>query len=240
VLPAIVPRLFVALRLGVAIALVVAVTVEIAANPHGMGYALMIAQQSLDPALMMAWLCWIGVIGYTVNALAHPAPATWPSKFAWEPSMNDPRQWGESPVAGMLLAAHAGPVVGGEPRAMGEQGVSAHARVGLASLLEGLQQGELFKPSRCAPSGACCSAGAWPVRLGVAWGALHRHVGHSERLDAAHARIHAPAARVGRDAAGHLHLWPVGGMVLAVVAFGAMWPVLLATAARLCPCACAV
>ncbi|MDP1687817.1 ABC transporter permease, partial [Hydrogenophaga sp.] len=32
--PAIVPRLFVALRLGVAIALVVAVTVEIAANPH--------------------------------------------------------------------------------------------------------------------------------------------------------------------------------------------------------------
>jgi sulfonate transport system permease protein len=33
VCPAIVPRLFVALRLGVAIALVVAVTVEIAANP---------------------------------------------------------------------------------------------------------------------------------------------------------------------------------------------------------------
>jgi len=39
-----VPRLFIALRLGVAIALVVAVTVEIAANPHGMGYTLMIAQ----------------------------------------------------------------------------------------------------------------------------------------------------------------------------------------------------
>ena len=58
-----------ALRLGVAIALVVAVTVEIAANPHGMGYALIIAQQSLDPALMMAWLFWIGFIGYTVNAL---------------------------------------------------------------------------------------------------------------------------------------------------------------------------
>ena len=69
VLPAIVPRLFVALRLGVAIALVVAVTVEIAANPHGMGYALIIAQQSLDPALMMAWLFWIGFIGYSVNAL---------------------------------------------------------------------------------------------------------------------------------------------------------------------------
>jgi sulfonate transport system permease protein len=70
VLPAIVPRLFVALRLGVAIALVVAVTVEIAANPNGMGYAMMIAQQSLDPALMLAWLGWIGVVGYAINAAA--------------------------------------------------------------------------------------------------------------------------------------------------------------------------
>ena len=68
VLPAVLPRLFVALRLGVAIALVVAVTTEIAANPHGMGYALMIAQQSLDPALMLAWLAWIGIVGYAVNA----------------------------------------------------------------------------------------------------------------------------------------------------------------------------
>ena len=70
VLPSIVPRLFVALRLGVAVALVVAVTVEIAANPNGMGYAMMIAQQSLDPALMLAWLGWIGVVGYAINAAA--------------------------------------------------------------------------------------------------------------------------------------------------------------------------
>jgi sulfonate transport system permease protein len=68
VLPAMLPRLLVALRLGVAIALVVAVTVEIAANPHGMGYAMMIAQQSLDPALMLAWLAWIGVVGWALNA----------------------------------------------------------------------------------------------------------------------------------------------------------------------------
>ncbi|MDM0035019.1 ABC transporter permease subunit [Variovorax sp. J22P271] len=68
VLPAIVPRLFVALRLGVAVALVVAVTVEIAANPNGMGYAMMIAQQSFDPALMLAWLGWIGLVGYAINA----------------------------------------------------------------------------------------------------------------------------------------------------------------------------
>lgn len=68
VLPAIVPRLFVALRLGVTIALVVAVTVEIAANPYGMGYAMSLAQQSLDPAGMLAWLLWIGVVGYGLNA----------------------------------------------------------------------------------------------------------------------------------------------------------------------------
>ena len=70
VLPSMVPRLFVALRLGVSIALVVAVTVEIAANPHGMGYAIMIAQQSLDPALMIAWLFWIAVVGFAANTLA--------------------------------------------------------------------------------------------------------------------------------------------------------------------------
>lgn len=69
VLPAVLPRLFVALRLGVAIALVVAVTVEIAANPSGMGYALMISQQSLAPELMLAWLFWIGVVGFAINTL---------------------------------------------------------------------------------------------------------------------------------------------------------------------------
>jgi len=67
-LPAMLPRLFIALRLGVSIALVVAVTVEIAANPGGMGYAMMIAQQSLAPDLMLAWLFWIGVVGYAINA----------------------------------------------------------------------------------------------------------------------------------------------------------------------------
>jgi sulfonate transport system permease protein len=70
ILPAITPRLFVALRLGVAVALVVAVTVEIAANPNGMGYAMMIAQQSLNPGLMLAWLIWISVLGFAINYCA--------------------------------------------------------------------------------------------------------------------------------------------------------------------------
>ena len=70
ILPAIVPRLFVAMRLGVSVALVVAVTVEVAANPNGMGYAMMIAQQSMDPGMMLAWLFWIGLVGYIINAAA--------------------------------------------------------------------------------------------------------------------------------------------------------------------------
>lgn len=73
VLPAVLPRLFVALRLGVAVALVVSVTVEIAANPNGLGYALMLSQQSLAPSEMMAWLFWIGLVGYGLNALAERA-----------------------------------------------------------------------------------------------------------------------------------------------------------------------
>jgi ABC-type nitrate/sulfonate/bicarbonate transport system permease component len=31
---------------------------------------MMIAQQSLDPALMLAWLGWIGLVGYAINLLA--------------------------------------------------------------------------------------------------------------------------------------------------------------------------
>lgn len=73
VLPAMAPRLFVALRLGISIALVVSVTVEIAVNPFGMGYALVSAQQALDPALMLAWLFWISILGFVLNAGAERA-----------------------------------------------------------------------------------------------------------------------------------------------------------------------
>ncbi len=68
--PSTIPRLFIALRLAVAIAMVVAVTVEIAANPRGLGYAIMLAQENLNPALMLALVFWTAAIGYTANALA--------------------------------------------------------------------------------------------------------------------------------------------------------------------------
>jgi NitT/TauT family transport system permease protein len=69
VLPAILPRIFVAFRIALGIALVVAVTVEITANPLGLGYAMTIAQQSLQPDLMFALLLWIGLLGWSLNAL---------------------------------------------------------------------------------------------------------------------------------------------------------------------------
>jgi NitT/TauT family transport system permease protein len=69
VLPAALPRIFVAVRLAVGIALIVAVTVEIAANPQGLGFVLMDAQQSLRPDLMFAYLVWVGIVGWSLNAL---------------------------------------------------------------------------------------------------------------------------------------------------------------------------
>ena len=68
IVPAALPRIFVAFRLAAGIALIVAVTVEIAINPIGLGAAIMAAQQGLQPDLMLAYLVWIGVIGYGLNA----------------------------------------------------------------------------------------------------------------------------------------------------------------------------
>jgi ABC-type nitrate/sulfonate/bicarbonate transport system permease component len=69
ILPSAMPRLFVAFRIASGLALVVAVTVEIAANPQGMGHALMAAQQALRPDLMLAMLLWTGILGWSINSL---------------------------------------------------------------------------------------------------------------------------------------------------------------------------
>lgn len=68
IIPAVLPRIFLAFRLAAGIALIVAVTVEIAINPIGLGAAIMTAQQALRPDLMLAYLVWIGAIGYALNA----------------------------------------------------------------------------------------------------------------------------------------------------------------------------
>jgi NitT/TauT family transport system permease protein len=77
ILPAALPRIFVAFRLAVSVALTVCVTVEIAANPQGLGQGIMIAQQSLQPALMIAYLMWIGVVGWGINRLLLHAQQSW-------------------------------------------------------------------------------------------------------------------------------------------------------------------
>jgi len=69
IIPAALPRIFIAFRLSAGIALIVAVTVEIAINPLGLGAGIMMAQQALRPDLMLAYLVWIGVIGYGLNVL---------------------------------------------------------------------------------------------------------------------------------------------------------------------------
>ncbi|RKE67636.1 ABC transporter permease [Pseudorhodoplanes sinuspersici] len=69
VLPAALPRIFVAFRLAAGIALIVAVTVEIAANPLGLGYNMILAQQTLRPELMLALLVWLGIVGWALNRL---------------------------------------------------------------------------------------------------------------------------------------------------------------------------
>jgi ABC-type nitrate/sulfonate/bicarbonate transport system permease component len=69
IIPAALPRIFIAFRLAAGIALIVAVTVEITANPLGLGSAIMTAQQALRPDLMLALLVWIGVVGFVLNAV---------------------------------------------------------------------------------------------------------------------------------------------------------------------------
>jgi NitT/TauT family transport system permease protein len=68
-LPAAMPRLFLAFRQAAAVSLIVAVTAEIAMNPQGLGYELMAAQSSLRPQLMFAILLYVGLIGWSLNAL---------------------------------------------------------------------------------------------------------------------------------------------------------------------------
>jgi len=68
VLPAVLARVFVGLRLGAAIALVVAITVEISANPMGLGYALIVAQESMRADQVFALIGWISLMGFALNA----------------------------------------------------------------------------------------------------------------------------------------------------------------------------
>ena len=78
ILPAALGRITVGLRVAVSISLVVAVTVEIVLNPRGLGYSMMMAQQTLKPELMYAQLLWLGALGWALNAALEKAVSYWP------------------------------------------------------------------------------------------------------------------------------------------------------------------
>ena len=73
IIPAVMSRVLVGLRTAIGFALVVAVTVEILINPRGLGYGLIISQQSLRVDVMYAYLLWLAILGLTVNALVRMA-----------------------------------------------------------------------------------------------------------------------------------------------------------------------
>lgn len=68
-LPTALPKIVVALRLALSGALVLAIVAEIVGNPHGVGYALVNAQQQEQPAQMFAYILLTGVVGVVLNAL---------------------------------------------------------------------------------------------------------------------------------------------------------------------------
>ena len=69
VIPSIAPRIFLAFRLAVGFALIIAVTVEITTNPLGLGNSMTLAQNALNPALALALLVWIGLVGWVLHSL---------------------------------------------------------------------------------------------------------------------------------------------------------------------------
>jgi NitT/TauT family transport system permease protein len=78
ILPAALGRISIGLRVAIGISLVVAVTVEIVLNPRGLGYGMIIAQQTLHSELMYAELVWLGLRGWALNAVLERALARWP------------------------------------------------------------------------------------------------------------------------------------------------------------------
>jgi ABC-type nitrate/sulfonate/bicarbonate transport system permease component len=81
ILPAALGRVVVGLRVALSISLIVAVTVEIVMNPRGLGYGMIIASQSLKPDVMYAQLLWLGLLGWSLNALLTRAFGRWHGAF---------------------------------------------------------------------------------------------------------------------------------------------------------------
>jgi hypothetical protein len=177
------------------------VTVEIAANPHGMGYTLMIAQQSLDPALMRLVVRW-PVDAVNAARCGCSAVATRAVGFDDAPVRCPVRM---SSAEGRRLVAQ----VGRQP-AIGSGVFLPTPEATWGSLVEGVVTGELIGSP---PPPSCAGLGGWRRWRGSRSASdRHRLRCAVDRPDAEFVR----RRRVGGDAAGDLDLRPSGGMVPAV------------------------
>jgi NitT/TauT family transport system permease protein len=68
VLPTATSSIIVGLRLSLALSLALAVVAEMIGNPAGVGYALVMQQQALEPANVFAYIVVIGLLGIALNA----------------------------------------------------------------------------------------------------------------------------------------------------------------------------
>ncbi|MQA91556.1 MAG: ABC transporter permease subunit [Gemmatimonas sp.] len=67
VLPAALGGVMVGLRVGMGLALVLAVTAEMIGNPSGIGYAIVRAGESLHPDRLYAYIVTVGILGVALN-----------------------------------------------------------------------------------------------------------------------------------------------------------------------------
>jgi ABC-type nitrate/sulfonate/bicarbonate transport system permease component len=69
VLPTTAPFVFVGLQVSLSLALALALVAEMVGNPVGVGQALIVAQNTLHPAEMFAYVVLVGIVGVLLNAL---------------------------------------------------------------------------------------------------------------------------------------------------------------------------
>lgn len=81
ILPAALARIGVGVRVSAGIALVVAVTTEIALNPRGLGYEIIVASQSLRADLMWAELFWLGLVGFSFDLFLRWVEQAWLARY---------------------------------------------------------------------------------------------------------------------------------------------------------------
>jgi ABC-type nitrate/sulfonate/bicarbonate transport system permease component len=68
-LPSTTPEIMVGLRLGMGLAITLSVVGELLINPAGLGFALLQAEQRIEPSSMYVYVILIGILGFLLNAL---------------------------------------------------------------------------------------------------------------------------------------------------------------------------